>query len=55
MTRALERQVTDKLIDARSAGAGEVRLLRDGTGITVQVTGMKNTVHERSALLSSGA
>lgn len=55
MTRALERQVTDKLIDARSAGAGEVRLLRDGTGITVQVTGMKNTVHERSAVVSSGA
>lgn len=57
MTRALERQVTDKLIDARSAGAGEVRLLRDGTGVTVQVTGMKGegAVHERSALLSSGA
>jgi hypothetical protein len=30
MTRAIERQITDGLIDARAAGAAEIRLLQDG-------------------------
>ncbi|MCC8939105.1 ATP-dependent Clp protease ATP-binding subunit ClpE [Bradyrhizobium ivorense] len=38
LTRALERQVTDKLIDARAAGAVEVRLIDRGSGVTVEVT-----------------
>jgi ATP-dependent Clp protease ATP-binding subunit ClpA len=54
MTRALERQVTDKLIDARSAGASEVRLLRDGGGITVHIT-RKSTSSEQIASMSADA
>jgi ATP-dependent Clp protease ATP-binding subunit ClpA len=37
ITRAIERQVTDGLIDARSAGASRVRLYAEGTTVTVVV------------------
>jgi ATP-dependent Clp protease ATP-binding subunit ClpA len=37
MTRAIERQVTDSLIDARASGASEIRLLQDGERVKVQV------------------
>jgi ATP-dependent Clp protease ATP-binding subunit ClpA len=49
MTRALEHQVTDKLIDARSAGADEIRLLRDGETVTVQITRMNQTTQQPTA------
>jgi ATP-dependent Clp protease ATP-binding subunit ClpA len=55
MTRALERQVTDKLIDVRSAGASEVRLLRDGEGVTVQITRMRTATSDRAASASVDA
>lgn len=47
MTRALERQVTDKLIDARSAGAAEIRLLGNGENVSVQITRMNRTAEEQ--------
>jgi ATP-dependent Clp protease ATP-binding subunit ClpA len=40
MTRAIERQVTDGLIDARGLGASEVRLLQDGDQVKVQIVRM---------------
>jgi ATP-dependent Clp protease ATP-binding subunit ClpA len=39
MTRAIERQVTDGLIDARGSGAREVRLLQDGERVKVEIVG----------------
>jgi ATP-dependent Clp protease ATP-binding subunit ClpA len=53
MTRALERQVTDRLIDARSAGASEVRLSSKSGGITVEVTRTNGPTPERTAPLSA--
>jgi ATP-dependent Clp protease ATP-binding subunit ClpA len=49
MTRALEHQVTDKLIDARSAGADEIRLLSVGETVAVQITRMNQTADQRTA------
>lgn len=40
MTRAIERQVTDGLIDARGSGASEIRLLQDGDQVKVQIVRM---------------
>jgi ATP-dependent Clp protease ATP-binding subunit ClpA len=40
MTRAIERQVTDGLIDARGSGASEIRLLQDGDRVKVQIVRM---------------
>jgi ATP-dependent Clp protease ATP-binding subunit ClpA len=37
MTRAIERQVTDGLIDARQSGASEVRLVKSGHEVKVEV------------------
>ncbi|WP_249137809.1 AAA family ATPase [Bradyrhizobium canariense] len=37
MTRAIERQITDGLIEARSSGAHEVRLVRERDGIRIEV------------------
>jgi hypothetical protein len=39
MTRAIERQVTDGLIDARGSGAREIRLVQDGDKVMVQIVG----------------
>jgi len=39
MTRAIERQITDGLIDARAAGAVEIRLLQDGERVRVEAAG----------------
>ena len=39
MTRAIERQITDGLIDARAAGAAEVRLVQDGERVRVEAAG----------------
>jgi ATP-dependent Clp protease ATP-binding subunit ClpA len=36
MTRAIERQITDGLIEARSAGAAEIRLVQDGDKVSVE-------------------
>jgi len=55
MTRALERQVTDKLIDARSAGAEEIRLLRDGETVAVQITQMNQTAQQPKAPIPASA
>ena len=36
MTRAIERQITDALIDARAGGAAEIRLVQDGERVRVE-------------------
>ena len=36
MTRAIERQITDGLIDARAAGAAEIRLVQDGERVRIE-------------------
>jgi hypothetical protein len=36
MTRAIERQITDGLIDARAAGATEIRLAQDGERVRIE-------------------
>ena len=36
MTRAIERQITDGLIEARSAGAAEIRLVQDGERVRIE-------------------
>jgi ATP-dependent Clp protease ATP-binding subunit ClpA len=36
MTRAIERQITDHLIEARTAGAAEIRLVGDGERVRVE-------------------
>jgi hypothetical protein len=44
MTRAIERQITDSLIDARAAGAAEIRLVQDGERVRVEtVRGSRET------------
>ena len=44
MTRAIERQITDGLIDARAAGAAEIRLVQDGERVCIEtVRGSRET------------
>jgi hypothetical protein len=44
MTRAIERQITDGLIEARNAGAAEILLLQDGEHVRVEaVRGSRET------------
>jgi ATP-dependent Clp protease ATP-binding subunit ClpA len=39
MTRAIERQITDGLIEARNAGAAEIQLVQDGERVKVEPIG----------------
>jgi ATP-dependent Clp protease ATP-binding subunit ClpA len=55
LTRALERQVTDKLIDARAAGATEVRLVDMGSRVTVEITQTNNNAPEQARPVSANA
>jgi ATP-dependent Clp protease ATP-binding subunit ClpA len=44
MTRAIERQITDGLIDARAAGANEIRLVQDGERVRIEtISGSRET------------
>jgi ATP-dependent Clp protease ATP-binding subunit ClpA len=44
MTRAIERQITDGLIDARAAGAAEIRLVQDGERVRIEtISGSRET------------
>jgi len=36
MTRAIERQITDGLIEARGAAAAEIRLIQDGERVRIE-------------------
>jgi ATP-dependent Clp protease ATP-binding subunit ClpA len=40
MTRAIERQVTDGLIEARQSGASEIRLVKSGQQVKVEASGL---------------
>jgi ATP-dependent Clp protease ATP-binding subunit ClpA len=55
LTRALERQVTDKLIDARAAGATEVRLVDMGSRVTVEITQTSSNAPEQARPVSANA
>jgi ATP-dependent Clp protease ATP-binding subunit ClpA len=55
LTRALERQVTDKLIDARAAGATEVRLVDMGSRVTVEITQTNSNAPEQARPVSANA
>ena len=41
MTRAVERQITDSIIDARTQGAARVRLRADGPKVYADISGLK--------------
>ena len=44
MTRAIERQITDGLIDERAAGATEIRLVQDGERVRIEtISGSRET------------
>ena len=42
MARAIERQITDGLIEARAAGASEIRLVQDGDRVRIESAGNNN-------------
>lgn len=48
VTRAIEREVSDGLIDARSAGAASVRLVADGKRVRVEVARRREEPGEKS-------
>jgi ATP-dependent Clp protease ATP-binding subunit ClpA len=49
MTRAIERQITDGLIEARGAGASQIRLVQDGERVRIELIGGKVTGAEPPA------
>jgi hypothetical protein len=54
MTRAIERQITDGLIDARASGAVEIRLMQDGERVRVEAAGSREQFAARLQRATAG-
>jgi ATP-dependent Clp protease ATP-binding subunit ClpA len=49
ISRAIEREVTDGLLEARSKGAKDVRLVGEGTGVRVGITNVSSSLSPAAA------